>query len=125
MNVFDKYFKINNEKLNIENDIKIKSSDTYIVNRLLTDNINFEVGDMFKEVEKIEDNSNTVLFCRNSLGYFEKPQIEEFIKKVNDKLNKNSLFVVGKMETTCMSFMNAIKESGFKEIIPCVFKKLV
>lgn len=123
--VFDKYFILNKENLDIEDDVKVKSSKTYAVDEILSKNIDFNVGDMFKKVDDIKDNSNTVLFCRNSLAYFEKPEIEKFIKKVNNKLNKNSLFVVGRMETTNMNFMNAIKESGFKEIMRCVFKKLV
>ena len=123
--VFDKYFVLNKENLDIEDDVKVKSSKTYAVDEILSKNIDFNVGDMFKKVDDIKDNSNTILFCRNSLAYFEKPEIEKFVKKVNDKLNKNSLFVVGRMETTNMNFMNAMKECKFQEIMPCVFKKII
>lgn len=72
--------------------------ETYKVKPILTDMINFKKADMFEVMKNHKDNSNTIVMCRNVLGYFSDDKIEEFLELLRTKLNKNSLVVIGRQE---------------------------
>ena len=71
---------------------------TYRAENVLKNNVIFNVGDMFKLVNEIEDNSNTIVLCRNSLAYFNTNIQEKFIRSLCNKLKEKSLFEIGDLE---------------------------
>ena len=48
----------------------LTTNDTFKVSNVLTAKIAFNQGNMFNILPKIKDNSNTIIMCRNILGYF-------------------------------------------------------
>ena len=121
---YDKYFKETGKKLDIKDDIKFDSVKTLEVSKILTDKVVFENADMYKVLAKMEDNSNTILMCRNILGYFDDNKIENFIKLVAEKLKKGSLFLIGEHDTRISFTERYLGENGFTKVMKHVFKKL-
>ena len=127
------YFKHTNRKLLIDNDamqmqtgnyISDYSYTTYEVDKKLTDRVNFHQADMYDILETLEDNSNTVLMCRNILGYFAPKQITNFVDKVAQKLKPGSLFVIGEFDwENYGNLREYIQQAGFTEVMPCVYRK--
>ena len=86
---YEDYFSFVNDKLHIDNNVlveRIQRPKTLQAKHRLTDNVIFNQGNMFTKLDKIQDKSNTLLMCRNVLGYFENDVIEDFVKKVSKKL---------------------------------------
>lgn len=130
-----KYFEVDPEKeenILCENEV-ITSEREYFRNRLLTktyqvkpilrEKVNFQEGDMFNLISEIKDSSNTVVYARNSLGYFDLHKVYEFIKTAGEVLKKGSLFCIGKLEAEESHIIEALNKNGFKNIIPNVFQK--
>ena len=46
---------------------------------------------MFELLPKIKDEGNTILMCRNILGYFKNPEIESFVQEAGKVLKPGSL----------------------------------
>ena len=122
-NEYTDYFQKSEEKLNIVNDTT-QANLVLKAKAALTDRVKFNKGDMFKEIRKIKDNSNTILMCRNILGYFLNDKIEEFIKLASEFLKKDSLFVIGDYDKNFMDIGSVFKNYGFKEVLKNVFKKI-
>lgn len=121
---YDKYFTESGKKLDIKDDIHDAKVKTLKVSDILTDKVVFENKDMYKVLAKIEDNSNTVLMCRNILGYFDEHKIEDFVKRVSDKLKSNSLFLIGDHDKRISFIERYLGENGFVNIMKNVFKKI-
>lgn len=121
---YDKYFKETEKKLDIKDDIKFGSVKTLEVADILTEKVVFQNADMYKVLTKMEDNSNTILMCRNILGYFDEDKIEAFIKLVAEKLKKGSLFLIGEHDTRISFIERYLGENGFTKVMKHVFKKL-
>ena len=79
---------------------------------------------MFKEIRKIKDNSNTILMCRNILGYFLNDKIEEFIKLASEFLKRDSLFVIGDYDHAYIDISKIIEQYNFKKVLKNVYKKI-
>lgn len=120
----DDYFSKTDKDINIENDAVAKSFKTIKAKERLTKNVEFNKGDMFKEITKIKDNSNTILMCRNILGYFLNDKMEEFVKLASDFLKKGSLFVIGDYDRQYMNIDELIKKYNFENVFKNVYKKL-
>ena len=120
----DDYFSKTDKDINIENDTVAKSFKTIKAKERLTKNVEFNKGDMFKEITKIKDNSNTILMCRNILGYFLNDKMEEFVKLASDFLKKGSLFVIGDYDRQYMNIDELIKKYNFENVFKNVYKKL-
>ena len=78
---------------------------------------------MFDILVHLEDDSNTVLMCRNVLGYFSDRVIKNTVEMVSRKLKKDSLFIIGKIDTDSW-IKNYLKANNFREIIKNVFLKI-
>lgn len=132
MNTFDynKYFDFSktDKKLNIPNDYRVpcdaRTLEATKAKEILTKNVKFNFGDMFKKILEINDNSNTMLFCRNILGYFEDNKIEEFIKLAQQKLKTESLFAIGNHDSVLFNIKECMEEHGFKEVFKNLFKRV-
>jgi chemotaxis methyl-accepting protein methylase len=97
----------------------------YKVSDELTKRVVFNQGDMFEIMPQIKDDSNTIIFCRNSLGYFKDEKIKSFIKSASKVLKSGSLFITGTMEKDGESIVEAcLLNNGFKQVLRSVFKKV-
>jgi len=118
-----KYFTPHTEKLDLNcGDFKAPQK-TYSAKNILTDNVDFQKGDMFKLANEIEDNSNTIVLCRNSLAYFNRNLQEKFIRAIASKLKENSLFIVGDFDAD-FGILPLLKKYRFKEIMKNVYQKI-
>ena len=119
-----KIYQNDTKNIEIEGDAIAKRFKTIKAQDKLTSNVNFNKGDMFKEITKIKDNSNTILMCRNILGYFLNDKMEEFVKLASDFLKKGSLFVIGDYDRQYMNIDELIKKYNFENVFKNVYKKL-
>ena len=121
---YEDYFEKTKEELKLNNDIPLQREKTLKAKNKLTKNVNFEYGDMFQKVTEIKDNSDTILMCRNILGYFVSDKIEKFIQKASMALKKDSLFIVGDHDSRLFDIHSCMRKYGFRELIHNVYKKI-
>lgn len=92
--------------------------------RVLTDNVSFFQADMFNKIKELNDkDGNTLLMCRNALGYFENDKIESFIKDVSKKLKAGSMFIIGGHDSVLFDIDSCLKKYGFIKVTDKVYKK--
>ncbi len=124
---FSKYFIPSSEKLEIQNDffdlIKVPYK-TYRVCDELRKRVKFNHADMYDVMFQIEDKSNTILMCRNVLGYFSERQVKNTIEIISRKLKKGSLFVIGKFDRDMTLVEIYLKNNNFKEVLKNVYIKI-
>ena len=121
---YTKYFTPADKELNIKNDLKFNSNKTLRASEELKKRVVFQKGDMFSLIKKLKDNSNTILLCRNILGYFENNVIEKFVKLVSDRLMSGSLFIIGDHDIKNSYIDSFLKENKFMMIMRNVYKKI-
>lgn len=122
-NNYYNYFSNTDNPLFIPDDTANKDTKTFKAKRILTDNVRFNQGDMFLKIQELEDSSNTVLMCRNSLGYFENDKIESFIKLAAERLKSGSVFVIGNHDSVLFNIDECLKSFGFEKVMHNVYKK--
>ena len=94
----------------------------------LYDNVNFGIGDIFKDLKKIKP-KNTVLLARNFWPYIDGPQRRAFFRNLYNHLESGSYFVTGDFDHSgiCYQLNNLdyeITKYGFKRTpIKYVYKK--
>lgn len=124
---YSNYLTETDKELLIENDptsiLKTDYVKTMKAKRILTDNVLFNQADMFAKIKELDDNSNTVLMCRNVLGYFENDKIEEFVKLASQKLKSGSVFVIGNHDFVLFNIDDCLKKYGFEKVMNNVYKK--
>ena len=120
---YEDYFSHTAENLEISSDTDLYRKKTLKAKSVLTDNIRFNKGDMFEKIQTIKDDSNTILMCRNILGYFEDEKIEKFIKLASQNLKTGSLFVIGDHDTQLTDVKSIMNKYGFEEVMKNVYKK--
>ena len=121
---FSRYFFDTPQKLYIPDnfcDNIDKCYKTYRVAPTLTNKVIFNKGDIFKILPNIEDNSNTVILCRNMLAYFPEQKIIDTINIIKQRLKSGSLFITGALDKNKVDYY--IRQSGFEEIMKHVFRK--
>lgn len=122
---YEDYFAPTDKHLEIQDEqIKLQATKTLRAKNKLTDNIKFMKGDMFQKITELRDESNTVLMCRNILGYFLNDKIEEFIKLASQALKQNSLFEIGDHDSRFFDIKSCFERYGFKQVLKNVYKKL-
>lgn len=112
--------------LQINPDEIFGSMESFKVSDKLRDKIIFKQGDMFNLLPKIKDDSNTVLLCRNILGYFyEEPEkIEAFIKAASNVLKKGSVFAIGDLDTYLSNIEQILSKNSFLKMQNNVYIKV-
>ena len=128
-NRFSEYFQPSEKILTIENDLNIKASaqdyvKTYKVANKLTNKVIFNQADMYDILFKYRDNSNTILLCRNLLGYFDDKKIKSTLHIISEKLKKDSLFIIGGIDSDISLIELYLECKGFKEVMKHVYKKI-
>lgn len=133
--IFNRYFKNTSKNLYIPNDIfsyveympkKLPSycTQSYAVSPELTKRVNFKYGNMFDVIKNIKDNSDTIVLCRNILGYFSKEQVDEFLTIASSKLKSKSLLVTGFHDIKENYFEKLITDKGFKQVMQNVYRRI-
>ena len=96
------------------------------VNKLLSDCILFEKGDLLKDIDSLNMN-NSVLMFRNAWPYL--PFLAEFdlMKILSKKFTHSSSLIIGDYDrhTLCCNSLriNMLKDYGFEEVKPLIFQK--
>lgn len=121
---YSKYFTDTNKILNIKDDITLQNKKTLQATNLLKNRVHFERADMYNILAELNDNSDTILLCRNILGYFEDGKVEKFIKIVANKLKQGSLFIIGQHDTSNTFIDRHLLENQFIKIFEHVYQKL-
>ncbi len=121
---YKKYFTETSETLDIAGDSSLQQPKTLRAKNTLKNKVQFERADMYNILQELKDNSNTVLMCRNILGYFEEDKVEKFVKIVSNKLEKGSLFIIGEHDTLHTFIDRYLKENHFMNIFKHVYQKL-
>ncbi len=134
---FNKYFSRAKKSLKMPNEgsFKFFTQDkqfvehcgeftTYKVSPVLKSRVKFNQGDMFSLVGQIKDNSNTVVLCRNSLGYFTDIEINSFLMILSNKLKKDSIFAIGKVDVHQTEIETFLRRFNFEKIMNHIYKKL-
>lgn len=121
---YTRYFAETQEKLFIKDNINLQSQKTLKVKNILKSRVQFERADMYNILANLNDDSDTILMCRNVLGYFENDRVEKFVKIVANKLKTGSLFVIGDHDTKNSFIDRFLKENNFMRVIKHVYQKL-
>lgn len=120
---YEDYFGETSEKLIIQGDTELKDKKTMKVKNSLKSAVRFEKADMYDVVKNINDDSNTILMCRNVLGYFEENKVESFVKLVSNRLKEGSLFIIGEHDTKNSQIVTYLGKNGFTKVMENVYKK--
>ena len=121
---YSKYFSDTDEILNIKEDIKLQNQKTLKATNYLKNRVRFERADMHLVLANLTDNSDTILMCRNVLGYFDNDRIEKFVKIVSNKLKQGSLFIIGEHDTSNSFIDRYLKENNFRRVFEHVYQRL-
>lgn len=121
---YENYFEETSQKLDIPNDITLQRQKTLKAKDILNGNVKFSYGDMFEKIKELKDNSNTILMCRNILGYFTNDKIEQFVKFVSTALKTGSLFAVGDHDSKLFDIQKCIEKAGFQKVLKNVYCKI-
>jgi len=96
--------------------------ETYKVKPILLDKINFKKADMFEVIKNHKDESNTIVLCRNVLGYYNENEIDEFLELLSKKLKPNSMVIIGNMEVS-ERIDTKLLYKGFAMLTHNIFRK--
>lgn len=121
---YTKYFQKVEDRIDIRDDFLKKYFKFLKANENLTKNVVFNQGDMFKKIKELKDNSNTILMCRNILGYFLDDKVEQFVELAEKYLKKDSLFIIGDFDNAFASTNSIIEKHNFVKVFRNVFKKV-
>ncbi len=100
--------------------------EDFLVSDNIKNKINFEIGDMFKIAPNIKDNSDTIIMCRNILGYFhdEPEKIKSFVDEISKTLKTGSIFVIGDLDTSLTHIDKYLTKESFIKIMKNVYLKV-
>ena len=110
--------------LEIDLDQKKIPTKLWGVKDSIRENVTFEEGDMFKLLDDLEDDSNTVFICRNVLGHLTNSEAKIFAMLASSKLKEGSLVLIGDYDKKCTRIATYMRENGFKEVLNNVYKRV-
>lgn len=122
---YNKYITESEEKISYENDKIAFQTDTYKLKPELKNKVKFSHADIIERLKTIDDDSNTVILCRNVLPYLmSHDKVIEIAKLAGEKLKKGSLFVIGDFDSKT-GIRTYLEHNGFALISEdeCVFQK--
>ena len=89
----------------------------------LTNCVDFEVNDIFKVLENLTDDSNTILLFRNALIHLGDDNAKKFASLASEKLKPNSIVIIGNTDVASTKIKQYMTEEGFTEVIKNVYRK--
>ncbi len=119
------YFKCCGNALKIENDLHDAElvSKAYEPIPILKNAVKFEQDDILHKISSIKDEGNSVILCRNVTPYLGQSYVKAIVKKVNQILQKGSLFIIGEFDC-CTGIDELLKQTKFKQCADFVFRKI-
>ena len=109
------YIKPHSEKMHIPDDEADIETKTYVVDDTLRKSVVFEKGLILDKLNSIEDDSNTVVLCKNVFLYMTLSEIAQVAKIAGEKLKKGSLFIIGESDTENLTQITGyLKKENFK-----------
>lgn len=130
--ILNKYLKKADNELLINNDSfelyicdepKLQTK-SYVVSDKVTSKVDFHQADMNNILRNLEDNSNTVIMCRNVLGYLTEREVDNFTDTLSGKLKKDSLFIVGIFDNSIHKDLDLkLCHKGFVPVMENVYRK--
>ena len=85
--------------------------------------INFEQNDVFKVLEELQDDSNTIFMFRNALIHLGDDAAKKFATLAGKKLKSGSLLIIGNTDKSTTQIHDYLAGQNFKEIAKNIYKK--
>ena len=120
---FHKYFSDRCPPLEIENNVTYGGVYSYKVSNQITQNVHFEQADMLDQIKKLDDDSNTVLLCKNVVPYLGKRKLLTLIHLMQEKLKPGSLVVFGEFDFNERMLDTILFTMDFERISHLIYKK--
>jgi len=103
---------------------KCKNKECYTLKDDFANPIEFSVGNIITDTDKIDDKNPSIILCRNMWPYVCPSKYNECAKKMYDRLAKGSIVVIGSYDYRgddkyfrSDMFPKALEKAGFKSII--------
>ena len=111
-----KYFKDRSVSVMLTGDINSETDmlSSYHPIPELANAVNFHRSDILTEINKLEDEGNSVVMCRNVFPYLNETYIDAVLKSAQNKLKKGSLFIIGDYDAHA-NIDSKILEYGFNQ----------
>lgn len=110
------FFEKEDKPVKIENDdiewTEKKMLSSYAPVDELKQAVQFKQSDILTELNNIEDDGNSIVFCRNVFPYLKEDYIDDVMKAANNNLKTGSLFVTGEFDWK-VDITNKLLENGF------------
>lgn len=103
--------------------LKPQATKTIRAKQEVLSSINFEQNDVFKVLENLQDDSNTIFMFRNALIHLGEQDAEKFAKLAGEKLKTGSLLIIGNTDKASTSIEKYLADQNFKEIVKNIYKK--
>lgn len=127
INIFSRfrneYFFDKQISLNINNDNFSDICNSYAVSKKLRNMVDFNHGDLLTYLSKINDNGNSIIFCRNVTPYLSYNDIFKLANTVGKVLKQGSMIVFGEFDKHS-GILDFIDIKGFEECMEYVFRKI-
>jgi len=98
--------------------------DSYKVNFELKKRVNFMQGEMLNIAERIEDNSDTIVLCRNVMIYCNEYTNKRFIDIIGKNLKEGSILVLGKHDIDLPYVKIFLENANFSRVFNNIYRKL-
>ncbi len=113
----------NNKIVEIKGDETQSLRKMVKINKSLRENVIFQQEDVFKVLNNLEDDSNTILMFRNALGHLGDGKAKKFASLAAQKLKEGSLVVIGNFDIDNTNIHQFLKEKGFTQVLQNVYRK--
>lgn len=97
--------------------VKTEKNEQYVVNKMLRDKVNFAVANLVNHFS-YNYNSLDVVFCRNTLIYFDDKSKRDVVNRLIQTLKPGGYLFVGLSETVSQY------STAIKQVSPSVYKKI-
>ena len=106
----------------VTKDPRLKYTTTVKVDDSLKSLVNFERGDIFDDVKKINF-KNTIMFARNFWPYLTYDEREKLLYILSKKMDSSSTLIVGDYDKLPGNIDLLLEKYGFVERVPNVYEK--
>lgn len=115
----DKYFKNPRSIVMLDGDV-ISESDTMLSYQpiyKLAYAVKFHQSDILTELNKIQDDGNSVVMCRNVFPYLSDAYTDEVVQTAKNKLKKGSLLIIGDYDAYSKDLDVKFLNNGFYQTL--------
>jgi len=90
----------------------------------IKDVVKFKEGNLVWAMDKIQDEGNSCILCRNVIPYLTFGEKEVLIKKFHENIKKGSILIMGAFDSHTDVFKAILGSKDFKVLAPYVFKRI-